>query len=188
MQTISAVRVAHTLLEHQVKKARLLLDATAGNGEDTLFLARLSPADAHVYAFDIQQRALDETARKLEAAQLRSKVSLLLDDHARMDAYITGGIDVAVCNLGYLPGGDHAVTTVARTTLLALEKLVALLAPGGLAAITAYPGHEAGREEEACVRAFLEKLPAKTITACRYVMVNHARTAPVLYLVEKVRR
>lgn len=188
MQTISAVRAAHTLLADRVRTARLLVDATAGNGEDTLFLARLSPAAARVFAFDIQQRALDETARKLKAASLSDKVSLLLDDHARLDAYITGGIDAAVFNLGYLPGGDHAVATAARTTLLALEKLLARLAPGGLVALTAYPGHPAGREEEARLASFLAALPANAFTACRYAMVNHAPAAPRLYLVEKMRR
>lgn len=188
MQTFSVVRAAHTLLADKVRASRLLVDATAGNGEDTLFLARLSPADARVYAFDIQQRALDATARKLKEASLAEKVSLLLVDHARLDAYVTGEVDAAICNLGYLPGGDHAVATTAETTAMAVEKLAALLAPGGLAAIVAYPGHAAGAQEERRLQALLAALPDKRFTACRYAMLNHAPTAPVLYLVEKMRR
>lgn len=188
MQTFGVVRVAHTLLAERVRTARLLVDATAGNGEDTLFLARLSPADACVFAFDIQQRALDETARKLAEASLTDKVTLVLDDHARLQQYIAGGIEVAVFNLGYLPGGDHAVTTTAATTLAALAALVELLAPGGMAAIAAYPGHAAGCEEETRLRAFLSALPRGDFTACRYAMINHAPVAPVLYVLEKVRR
>ena len=188
MQTISAVQAAHTLLADKVRASRLLVDATAGNGGDTLFLARLSPADARVYAFDIQPRALETTARKLKAASLAGKVSLLLADHARLDDYITGAVDAAICNLGYLPGGDHAVTTAAESTATAVEKLTALLAPGGIIAIVAYPGHAAGAEEAQRLQALLAALSAKHFTACRYAMLNHAPTAPVLYLIEKMRR
>ena len=51
---------AHFISEH-VKEGDLCIDATMGNGNDTLLLSRLCGEKGHVLAFDIQEIALANT-------------------------------------------------------------------------------------------------------------------------------
>lgn len=185
MQAINAVKAAQALLKDPLQKAKCIVDATAGNGGDTLFLASHCPEDAMVYAFDIQEAALEETKRR--TAAFCRKIRYILDSHARVKAYVQEEIDVAVFNLGYLPGGDHSVVTSADTTLAALDSILASLRVNGIAALTVYPGHEAGGEEYRRLAAFVRGLSMRTFTAGLYKMVNHGEKAPVLYIIEKVR-
>ena len=60
---------AHRLLAQATPAGGTAIDATAGNGHDTLFLAQCVGANGRVYAFDIQPQAL--------AAALAQAVSLL---------------------------------------------------------------------------------------------------------------
>ena len=187
MQTMNVVKVAHKLLLDKLKVSNCIFDATAGNGNDTIFLAENSPDKAKIYAFDIQQSALDATKLKLQEHAFLEKVSLVLASHDKIAEYIKDNIDIAIFNLGYLPGGDHTITTVAETTIAALEKTITLLNVNGIIAITAYTGHDAGAIEYSQLVTLLMNLPVRNFTVGCYSMINHAKTSPVLYLVEKVR-
>lgn len=187
MQTMNVVKVAHKLLLDKLKISDCILDATAGNGNDTIFLAKNSPTQAKIYAFDIQQSALNATKVKLQEGAFLEKVSLILASHDKVAEYIKDNIDIAMFNLGYLPGGDHTITTVAETTIAALEKTIALLNVNGIIAITAYTGHDAGAIEYNQLVTFLTNLPVRNFTVGCYAMINHSKTSPVLYLIEKVR-
>jgi 16S rRNA C1402 N4-methylase RsmH len=186
MQTISAIDAAHELLKKKLQTALTIVDATAGNGNDTLFLAQNSLESAHIYAFDIQTSALDKTAEIVEL--YRNKVQLILDSHVNIEKYVVTRIDVAMFNLGYLPGGDHAITTQADSTMEAVTKIIDCLATNGLLAITTYPGHEEGLLEYNQLVEYLRSLPMQEFTVACYSMLNHTIKAPVLYLIEKVRR
>lgn len=65
---------------------------------------------------------------------------------------------LVVYNLGYLPGGDHSVTTLSSTTLESLRNALPLVAEGGAVTVMCYPGHPAGREEGEQVISFLAGL------------------------------
>ena len=56
---------AHFISEH-VKEGDLCIDATMGNGNDTLLLSCLCGEKGHVLAFDIQEIALANTRERLE--------------------------------------------------------------------------------------------------------------------------
>lgn len=187
MQTMSAVQAAHILLLAKVRQSAVLLDATAGNGGDTLFLAENSSATARIFAFDIQQEALHHTYARLCAQGLERKVELILDNHAALDRYIDCGIDAAIFNLGYLPGADHELTTIWESTAEALEKTLQKLTLNGILVVTAYPGHAAGQIEQQNLEEYLMKLPKASFVAAKYQMINHAATAPVCYMVERVK-
>ncbi len=47
------------------------IDATMGNGNDTLFLCRMAGKTGHVTAFHIQQQALEATEKLLEENGVR---------------------------------------------------------------------------------------------------------------------
>lgn len=62
----NAVALCHTLAIPFVKRARVLVDMTCGNGYDTLFLAENMDEQAFLYGFDIQASALASTQSRLE--------------------------------------------------------------------------------------------------------------------------
>ena len=147
MKTCSAVNTAHCFLLPALQNAKNVVDATAGNGNDSLFLAAHTPPDAVIWCFDIQQTALEHTRLLLENNDLAKKARLLLDSHAHIAEYIKNPIDVAVFNLGYLPGENHTIMTQPDSTVEALILCLKLLKVGGLITVVAYPGHAIGYSE-----------------------------------------
>jgi methylase of polypeptide subunit release factors len=188
MQTFNAVKSAKVLLAEKLQTARLVVDATAGNGYDTLFLAKNTPQDTDILAFDIQQSAIESTKKLLAEENLLYKVQLYCTSHADLLNYLEGytGIDIAMFNLGYLPGCNHRVVTTADSTLQAVKAVIDSLNPGGVLSITAYPGHEEGAKEEQELHILLANLPAKAFTVIRLILLNHLNNPPVLYMIEKV--
>ena len=97
-----------------------MVDATAGNGHDTLFLAQQVGTDGKVYSFDVQQEAIGMTRSRLEEAQLSDRVIMCETGHENLEEVIRalhlGNVSVIMFNLGYLPGGDHSITTLNETT------------------------------------------------------------------------
>lgn len=188
MQTFNAIRLAQQLLLPKVACASYIVDATAGNGKDTLFLAKNSPENGIVYAFDIQKNAIERSKRRLVEHQLADKVQLILDSHVHVSSYVDQPIDVAMFNLGYLPGECHTTMTMPETTIAALMAMVAQLAEGGIISIITYPGHEQGQEENLVIRNYTMTLPVEQFTVFCMDMINHTNHPPILYLIEKSRR
>lgn len=155
---------------HQILSARLCagdlaIDATAGNGHDTLFLAQTVGRTGHVYAFDVQPTALEQTRRRLAAAGFsdHQTIHLLQKSHAEMRENIPiehhGRIAAVMFNLGYLPGADKSLITQTESTRQAMEAGLSLLREGGALTVVAYTGHPGGEEETETVAAVLQSLP-----------------------------
>lgn len=187
MQTYNAVKLAQFLLLPHLNKCRRAIDATAGNGWDSLFLAVNTPNNAIIYSFDIQKSALVKTRDLLAEHSVLSKVKLIQDNHENIARHIVDQIDVAMFNLGYLPGENHNVTTQAITTIKSVKETLALLSLGGFLTLIAYPGHESGQIEFDEVEKLLKMLPTRTFAVNSWVPVNAAKKPPVLYVIEKVR-
>ena len=133
--------------------------------------------NAQIYAFDIQKEAIENT----KALLIKNKdninlplenISFIHDSHEHIDNYIQTKIDIAIFNLGYLPGGDHKFTTKDDTTLKTIDKM--------------YPGHEEGLKEYQSIKLFVKDLPKKSFTVGWYKMINHNFNAPALCWIEKV--
>lgn len=177
---------AHDWVERVLVPGDSAVDATAGNGYDTLFLARLVGDEGHVHAFDVQAAALEETGRRLKREGCESRVSLHECSHARMREAVPGGVKAVMFNLGYLPGSDHAVKTVKEETLPAVQAALELLLPGGVLTVMCYPGHEGGREECAAVSELLESLPLPQWRVVRLSSANGSPDAAFLMAVLRV--
>lgn len=108
---IRITEIAQKQVAEVLREGDRAVDATAGNGWDTLFLARLVGPDGRVYAFDIQQAALDETAALLRKNKLLERVDLIHAGHEAMASYVKEPVAAVMFNLGYLPGGDHSIVT-----------------------------------------------------------------------------
>ena len=151
--------IVHARLADHLQAGDLVIDATAGNGHDTCFLAEKVGASGRVVAIDIQEAALAGTRLRLEAASLAGRVALVLGDHAQhLDGLAhtqPSSAAAVIFNLGYLPGGDKSITTAADNTRLALNSARVLLQPGGLLCVTAYRGHLGGPEEAAAVETWM---------------------------------
>ncbi|SEO49435.1 class I SAM-dependent methyltransferase [Aquisalimonas asiatica] len=156
--------LVHELLEPLLHEGAVAVDATAGNGHDTVFLAGGVGDRGQVYALDIQDDALANTRRRLEQGGLVARVRLIRGDHASLLDCVghenQGRVAAITFNLGYLPGGDRSRVTSAATTIPALRQATTLLAPGGRMTILAYVGHAGGRLEASAVEEWANALGA----------------------------
>lgn len=189
MKRISLVKEAHGLVKHQIRPGAIAVDATVGNGHDTLFLVEQIGTTGRLFGFDIQQSALDITRARLEQAKLSEGVTLFQANHAVMTEKIPvqyqSKIDAIMFNLGYLPGGDKSVITLADSTLTALNSAGQILSPGGIITILAYPGHDGGGIETAQVRLWCEQLNGEQFAVQILTPMKDNISAPVLFAIYK---
>ncbi len=177
---------AHQIWERHLKPGDAVIDATAGNGHDTLKLAlsALSGDAGEVWAFDLQEEAVAATRLLLES-QLTEKqlkrVHLLCKSHDQLPKITP---KLVVYNLGYLPGGDKSITTSKECTLTSVQLASKLLAPEGLISITCYPGHSEGAIEEEALLLWSAKLPPKEWSVSHLRWCNR-RKSPSLLLLQK---
>lgn len=173
----------HQELRQHLKTGDVVIDATAGNGYDTTFLASVVGIEGKVFAFDIQDQAIDNTRQKLVALSLNQSVVLIKACHSlllqNIPACYTGNIQCIIFNLGYLPGSDKSCITRAATTLQALEQSIELLADNGLLSIMLYPGHEGGQQESEKVLKWIDQLPDN------YRITREITPGPQWYLILK---
>ncbi|NLI12389.1 class I SAM-dependent methyltransferase [Pelotomaculum propionicicum] len=181
----SAVYLAQFFVAEAVNNGGTAVDATAGNGNDTLFLARLVGEGGKVYAFDTQAKALQITQELLKNNGCMERVELLQAGHEKMRKLVPGPVDAVMFNLGYLPGGDHSIVTQPLTTLKALGAALELLRTGGRIGLVIYTGHPGGREEAETVEKFISSLNADIFKVIKISFVNRAANAPVVIVIEK---
>ncbi|KHD45767.1 tRNA (mnm(5)s(2)U34)-methyltransferase [Streptococcus hongkongensis] len=174
------IQLSHEFLEEIVTRDSCFVDATMGNGFDTLHFA---PLVKNVLAFDIQMEAIEATKAKLEAANLNN-VQLIHDGHEHVDRYVDQ-IDAAIFNLGYLPSANKELITKPDTTIMAVEKILEKLVTGGRIAIMVYYGHDGGQEERQALMTYLSGLNQKEITVMTYQPINQVNNPPYLLMIEK---
>lgn len=187
MKLDRVIQYAQKLLQMSVSEGDIAVDATAGNGHDTLFLANLVGDDGYVYAFDIQKEAVDATLHRLLDNALEHRAIVLNDGHENIANYVTKPVAGAIFNLGYLPGSDHDIVTKPNTTIQALESLLKLLKVGGMIVLVVYHGHEGGKEERDEVIRFVSDLPQKNVHVLRYEFINQKNDPPFIIALEKVK-
>ena len=185
MQPISLINVAHKLIGEALSPGAIAVDATVGNGHDTLFLLDRVGPSGKVFGFDIQASAIASTSIKTSADCL----SLIHSSHALMDQKIPtqyhGNISAIMFNLGYLPGGDKSIITQAASTLTALTVACRLLADGGIITVMAYPGHPGGDMETAQVNEWCEQLNPEQFDVRIFYSVGNRDTTPRLFVIGK---
>ena len=177
------LEMAHDFLAQVITQEDIVVDATMGNGHDTLFLAKIAK---QVYSFDIQKQALEKTSQRLLEAGL-TNVELILQGHETVDQFVREA-KAGIFNLGYLPSADKSIITQPQTTIEALEKLCHLLVKGGRIAIMIYYGHEGGDIEKDAVMDFVSQLPQQEYTATIYRTLNQINNPPFLVMIEKLER
>ncbi len=164
------------------------IDATVGNGYDTLFLAECVGENGMVFGFDIQDMTVAHA--QLAKRGLAKRITLFQAGHETMLSHLTHSTEASVSaimfNLGYLPSGDKALVTTRQTTLAALSQSLVLLRHGGILSIACYPGHPGGEEETNAVLVWAKALPHEEYGVLHHHLLNRQRTSPELVVVQKI--
>ena len=181
----SARYLAREVILRAVEPGDTVVDATMGNGHDTQMLCETVGPEGRVWAFDVQAQAVEETRNRLRAQGLDGRAELILSGHEHMAEYVQGPVKAGMFNLGWLPGGDHAVTTRWETTRTAVESALDLLAPMGVLVICAYPGHAEGEREKQELTAFLGGLDNRRYNVLHQRFLNAGPGAPECFVIQK---
>lgn len=181
----SARYLARDILLRAVQPGDTVVDATMGNGHDTLFLAGQVGPEGHVYAFDIQADAVEFTRKLLAEQNLSDRVTLLCRSHAELAEAVPAGVAAVVFNLGWLPGGDHSITTLCASTEKAVSAALEILKPGGVVTICAYPGHAEGTRELEMLTDRLASLSNREYNVLRHTFLNAGPGAPECFVIQK---
>lgn len=183
----STLELTHYYIKNTLKPGDIAVDATAGNGHDTLFMAQLVGENGKVYAFDIQRSAIENTEKLLDKNGMLGRAHLVCDGHQNMKNHITetGKVKAVMFNLGYLPGGDHSITTKTETSSAAIQAALDLLCDDGIITIGIYYGKDTGFDEKNGVTEFLKSLDSKKYNILMHDYINRPNCPPMAAVLQK---
>lgn len=182
--------VTHHYWGKIVKPGDQIIDATCGNGHDTLALANLALTDhsGRVWAIDIQECALIQAKEFLKenlSVSCYSRIEFIQNSHATFpNSIVPNSISLIAYNLGYLPQNNKNITTQVDSTLRSVQAALPLIKEKGAISIICYPGHEEGKLEEEALLKELTTLPRDQWSCCYHRWLNHEK-APSLILIQK---
>lgn len=195
---ISITKRCHNLMRQWLQAGDIVVDATAGNGKDTLFLANQVGQEGIVVGFDIQPSALANCYDYLTAAQIPNRIYrqtgidpknpgiyLIEADHAELSRWIPCQVKALMYNLGYLPTGDKQITTTAQSSIASIEAGLGLLQHNGYLSIISYPGHSAGEVEHQAVKRLLQQLNSDQFEVLSIIQTNRSAQTPQLHIIKK---
>lgn len=180
------VEFSHLLIQNYINNYKhenmVLVDATCGRGNDTIFMANLVKEFGHIFSYDIQEEAINYTKDVLINNNINN-VTLKLKSHEFIDE---DSIDLVIFNLGYLPSGDKSITTKSDTTLNGLKKMINRIALNDnmLIILVLYPGHTEGKIESDLIDNYLFNLSSKQYLVTKYQNYNRP-TSPFILTISK---
>ena len=180
----NTLNISHETIKKFVSSGDICIDATAGRGFDTAFLSELVGETGKVFAFDIQQEAIDSTNLLLQSKGLHN-VSTILDSHTNMDKYVSNGVSCITFNFGWLPKGDHSVCTHADTSIVAIDKGLNLLKDNGIMSLCIYYGKDTGFAERDDILNHLQTIDSKKYTVLVTNFSNRPNCPPIFALIIK---
>jgi hypothetical protein len=190
MAQFNHIKLAHHYWKTHLKPGDIAIDATCGNGQDSLYIAKhvLTENSGALYLFDIQQIALDQTRLRLSSelnAMQISRVHFCHLNHSEFCQTIKPEtVSLIAYNLGYLPGGEKSITTLTETTLMSLNNALSLIKPGGLISVTCYPGHAEGLKEEEAILNWSSQCNPSLWSCCLHKWINKPKS-PSLLIIQK---
>ena len=181
----SARWIASDVLHQVISEGDTVIDATLGNGHDTVMLSELVGPSGKVYGFDIQTDAVERTSALLTEHGLRECCELYAEGHQHIADHVHVPVKAAVFNLGWLPGGDKSITTLWETAQVAISAALALLVKGGVCTICAYPGHAEGDRERFALMDWLATLRPQEYNVLHHRFLNAGPGAPECFVIQK---
>ncbi len=182
------IDLAHQRIAEVLKADDIAIDATVGNGHDTVFLARQVGSGGWVYGFDIQSEAIRTTKTLLKTKQILDRVVLIQSGHENLSKNIPprhrNMIRAVMFNLGYLPGGNKQLTTCTESSLIAVKSALQLIGTGGCVSILCYTGHAGGHEETETIKFYAQSL-SNEFSVSIHVPIIEIKRPPELVIIEK---
>lgn len=180
MEKIQTITLARDFIHDAISEGGIAIDATVGRGFDTEYLCELVGDSGTVIGFDIQQEALNSAKERLQEAGLEKRATLILDSHEHMMQYAKeGAVDAIMFNFGYLPNGDHAISTNPETSIKAIEIGLSLLRQGGKMSLCIYHGKDTGFEERDAILQYLKQISYKKYTVIVTELYNRPNNPPI---------
>lgn len=189
MRLEGVLSFAHSMLQLLIQSGDTVIDATMGNGFDSLFLASQVGPTGTVLAYDIQEEAIKETRELLQKENCLNQTHLYLKGHQTVQqelSQISSPIAAAMFNLGYRPMGDKDVVTKPATTIKALHSIVGALRQDGMITLVMYPGHEHGRVEGNAIVEEIKTWDQSHFQILQYQFINQKNSPPFLIAIQKV--
>ncbi|QQK81231.1 class I SAM-dependent methyltransferase [Salicibibacter cibi] len=190
MRLYGVIPFAHHLLEKTISHGDTVVDATTGNGHDTVFLAKRVGATGYVVGFDIQHQAIHNTRTRLQREKLDEHVELIENSHTYIEEMFKNkgyaAPKAAIFNLGYLPGSNKSLTTNSESTITAINQLLTIMPTTGLIVLVIYHGHEEGKKERDALLSFTSSLNQEHVLVARYEFSNRNNHPPFLLALEKL--
>ena len=175
------IEFAHKIIKDKVSGKDICVDMTIGNGNDTLFMAKIAK---FVYGFDIQQLAIDNTTKLLKDNNI-SNYQLYLSSHENVNKLINEKVKAFIFNLGYLPTGDKSITTKYDSTILAVDNALDMLDDKGVIVLVVYTGHDNGKIEEEKLLEYIKTLSQKQYDVISYKFINQINNPPYCIVIER---
>lgn len=189
MKLAKILPFTRTLMDLAVNEGDIAVDATVGNGHDTLYLAQRVGESGHVFGFDIQKEAIAATTARLQEHNMLKRVTLFQASHdqliEKIPAIYHGRITGAMFNLGYLPGGDKRIVTKPDSTIRAIEQLLQIMAKEGIIVIVVYHGHPEGAIERDALLHYTKAIDQKRAHVLKYEFINQMNNPPFIIALEK---
>lgn len=183
----NAHQVVDLIINNFLKKDSICVDATLGNGKDSLKIYKTLEGECRIYAFDIQEKAIDNSKKLfIENNISLNKINFINDSHEFVDEYIKEEIDFFIMNLGYLPGGNKDITTNYKTVQIFLDKITSIMKDKSFGLIIFYPGHEAGKEELIKISEYLSGLDQKKFNVIKIEQINQMNQPPQVVMLERL--
>ncbi len=181
----NALGLSHKYISEHLSAGEVCIDATAGRGRDTLFLAKLVGENGKVLAFDIQEEAVKST-RELLLSEGVKNAEVHLTCHSKMASFAeAGSVSAIMFNFGWLPGGDHTKFSHKNTSCLAISEGLRLLKLGGMMTLCLYYGKETGFEEKDAILDFVKRLDQKKYSVLLHEFINRKNDPPILVVITK---
>lgn len=187
----NALKYSHSLIKKLIQRypSGNFIDATLGKGLDSKFILTQENFKGFLYAFDIQPIALEISQERLvnHPKIKQAAYQLIQDSHENIGSHITEDTPIhgAIFNLGYLPSGDHSITTHYQSTLTATQEIIKRLCHKGQIIFVVYWGHESGKVEKNKLMDFVSQLDQKEFEVLNYRFVNQKNYPPELIVIER---
>lgn len=187
MKSYQITEWCHHFIRDHVNAGDICIDATAGNGNDTQVLCELVGETGKVFAFDIQEQAVENTKLRLVKAGLSERAEVVLESHVKMGKFAEEGtVSCITFNFGYLPGGDHNLATKKDTSIEAIYEGLRILKKGGMMSLCIYSGGDSGFEEKDAILNELKKLDGKKYLVIASEYYNRPNNPPIPVLIIKL--
>jgi len=169
-------------------KRDIAIDATAGNGHDALFLAKILSKMGGLYCIDIQKKAIENTTILLKKNLTKKdfqNINIEKVSHEDLSILVQSGVNLIVYNLGYLPTSDKKIITKASSTINSIKSALNILAKKAAISIMSYVGHDEGEKEYIAIKKFLKTLDRKQYSVICHKWLNREK-APIFFWIEKI--